>query len=128
MKHWHNAILTVFFVLTAFTSWLPHSSSHNMHDKFADHHGADSSHNHEHHQDIAKFLGDYLHIDLQAPSTQTFKAPSQSQIAMWAAPLATSFHLANPLLSKENKSRAPPDSILALNTPPIYLQTQRLRI
>lgn len=145
MKNSFLTILIMFFVLPAFTPWLPHGAAHALHDHQAKHHGAEENHSHgyeghEHHAeneqavhhpihfDAVTYFSDYLHVDLQSPEQTVLKAPALDTHDI-DYPLVAAI---NPMPRYELasvQSRAPPDMRrLRPDKTPIYLSTQRLRI
>lgn len=137
-------LLILFLVLPAVTPWLPHESTHALHDHQAKHHG-EQRHSHVHHGhenkaeseqpvhqpihiDAVTYFSDYLHVDLQNPQQAFLKAPSPDAQDMDYTLVA----LIDPIPLYQLaavQSRAPPDiRRMRPDKTPLYLSTQRLRI
>lgn len=144
MKNGFFTILIIFFVLPAFSPWLPHGAVHALHDHQAKHHGAEShghghkGHDHDavgrqvlHHPiqfDVITYFSDFLHVDLQSPQQSVLKVPALETYDIDYTITAA----INPMPRYELasvQSRAPPDTRrLRPDKTPLYLSTQRLRI
>lgn len=142
MKKIISVLLTLMLVLPAFAPLLSHEAVHVFQDSHASAHHNANHHGHHHHEnkdqhqvfaqyalplDIVTYFKDYLHVDLKKPEQLNLNLDASSEQNLDQALAFVTYPILYQALNFN--SRAPPDQIrLWIDSLPVYLSTQRLRI